>query len=297
MAQSTLFARVFACALSVRQLIVAPQSHRVEARKAIGRVAKILVAAVTAFGIANAPTSAHAAFHLFYIQEAYSNASGSVQFVELFTNFDFQQFVNSSGVSLTSNEKTFNFPTDTPAPTGGHAVLLATAGFGSLPGGATPDYTIPSNFFNPAGDTLDFGGGVDTKSFTSMPTDGVHSLDYAGQFAPSATEINSPRNYAGEGGSLNSGPPALAGDYNGNGVVDMADYVLWRSGGPLQNEVSSTGVVDQADYDAWRARFGNTSGSGSAVSSGANVPEPVATSVLIALAWAGLQRLRRNGRD
>ena len=146
---------------------------------------------------------------MFYIQEAYSNASGSVQFIELFTNFDSQQFVNTFGVSLTSNGNTFNFPTDTPAPTGGHAVLLATAGFAALPGGATPDYTIPSNFFNPAGDTLDFAGGVDTKSFTSMPTDGVHSLDYAGQFAPSTTEINSPRNYAGQGGSLNSGPPPL----------------------------------------------------------------------------------------
>ena len=28
-------------------------------------------------------------------------------------------------------------------------------------------------------------------------------------------------------------PPGVAGDYNGNGVVDGADYVLWRKGGPL----------------------------------------------------------------
>ena len=32
-------------------------------------------------------------------------------------------------------------------------------------------------------------------------------------------------------------PGGVPGDYNGNGVVDMADYVLWRNGGPLQNEV------------------------------------------------------------
>ena len=31
-------------------------------------------------------------------------------------------------------------------------------------------------------------------------------------------------------------PPGVSGDYNGNGVVDMADYVLWRNGGPLQND-------------------------------------------------------------
>ncbi len=51
--------------------------------------------------------------------------------------------------------------------------------------------------------------------------------------------------------SIGTPPAGVAGDYNGNGVVDMADYVLWRNGGPLQNEVASTGTVDAADYDAW----------------------------------------------
>ena len=54
---------------------------------------------------------------------------------------------------------------------------------------------------------------------------------------------------------------ALPGDYNENGTVDAADYVLWRNGGPLQNEVDTPGVVNAADYTAWRTRFGN-SGSG-----------------------------------
>ena len=44
-----------------------------------------------------------------------------------------------------------------------------------------------------------------------------------------------------------------AGDYNSNGVVDAADYVVWRNGGPLQNEVVTIGTVDAADYDASRA--------------------------------------------
>jgi hypothetical protein len=67
-------------------------------------------------------------------------------------------------------------------------------------------------------------------------------------------------------------PAGVAGDYNNNGVVDAADYVLWRNGGPLQNEVDNIGVVSAGDYTAWRARFGNTAGSGS----GAAVPEPSA---------------------
>jgi hypothetical protein len=65
----------------------------------------------------------------------------------------------------------------------------------------------------------------------------------------------------------------VAGDYNGNGVVDGADYVLWRNGGPLQNEVADAGTVSAADYTEWRLRFGNTSGSGSSLG-GASVPEP-----------------------
>ena len=80
-------------------------------------------------------------------------------------------------------------------------------------------------------------------------------------------------------------PPPVAADYNGNGVVDMADYVLWRNGGPLQNEVADIGTVSAADYTAWRAAFGNTSGSGSALGSAA-VPEP--TSAMLLLAGAGL---------
>ena len=56
---------------------------------------------------------------------------------------------------------------------------------------------------------------------------------------------------------------ALPGDYNRNGVVDAADYVLMAQWRPLQNEVDTPGVVNAADYTAWRTRFGN-SGSGAA---------------------------------
>jgi hypothetical protein len=83
----------------------------------------------------------------------------------------------------------------------------------------------------------------------------------------------------------------VLGDYNGNGVVDAPDYVVWRNGGPLLNEVDTAGVVNAADYDAWRARFGNTSGSGAGVSKAA-VPEP--TSVcLVALGVFGFLAGRR----
>jgi len=73
----------------------------------------------------------------------------------------------------------------------------------------------------------------------------------------------------------------VPGDFNNNGTVDAGDYVLWRKGGPLQNEVDTPGTVNAQDYLDWRARFGNPAGSGSGLS-GAAVPEP-ATLVLLML--------------
>jgi hypothetical protein len=55
--------------------------------------------------------------------------------------------------------------------------------------------------------------------------------------------------------------PSLVGDYNENGVVDAADYVVWRhtlgeTGAGLAADGDGSGAVDQADYDLWRANFG-----------------------------------------
>lgn len=83
--------------------------------------------------------------------------------------------------------------------------------------------------------------------------------------------------------SLLAPPAGVPGDYNDNGTVDAADYVLWRKGGPLENEVDTPGTVNAADYAAWRARFGNIAGIGSDLGSTA-VPEP-ATAVLLAFCW------------
>jgi hypothetical protein len=88
-----------------------------------------------------------------------------------------------------------------------------------------------------------------------------------------------------------SGPAGVLGDYNNNGVVDAADYVLWRNGGALQNEGVTPGNNTPEDYDFWRARFGANSGSGAATA--AAVPEPVAISLAILLGWAGLFARRR----
>jgi hypothetical protein len=92
-------------------------------------------------------------------------------------------------------------------------------------------------------------------------------------------------------------PPQTTGDYNGNGVVDAADYVVWRNT-INQNVTPGTGAdgvpngtIDSSDYTYWRARFGNLAGSGTSTSAAA-VPEPGA----LALALLGLISLFRFRR-
>jgi hypothetical protein len=70
-------------------------------------------------------------------------------------------------------------------------------------------------------------------------------------------------------------PPGLPGDYNGDMVVDAADYIIWRKNETANNPLpNDNGLTTQADrYDLWRDNFGNTPGSGSSLG-GEAVPEP-----------------------
>jgi hypothetical protein len=81
----------------------------------------------------------------------------------------------------------------------------------------------------------------------------------------------------------------IAGDYNQNGVVDAADYVVWRKNNNTATTLpnDSTPGTDQTDYVVWRAHFGQTTpGAASGSLSDATVPEPTA-SVLLMFAAAG----------
>ena len=88
------------------------------------------------------------------------------------------------------------------------------------------------------------------------------------------------------------------GDYNADGTVDAADYVVWRkaaaSAGGLRADGNGDGFVNAADYDEWRAQFG--ANYGSSLSSGATVPEPCMTSILAIAAAVSLFGRRRKRR-
>jgi Asp-tRNA(Asn)/Glu-tRNA(Gln) amidotransferase A subunit family amidase/uncharacterized protein YjbI with pentapeptide repeats len=61
-----------------------------------------------------------------------------------------------------------------------------------------------------------------------------------------------------------SAVPAIPGDFNTNGIVDAADYVVWRNG------LGTT--YTENDYDVWRAKFGLTAPAAGEASVNASLP-------------------------
>ncbi len=84
-------------------------------------------------------------------------------------------------------------------------------------------------------------------------------------------------------------PVLLIGDYNEDGIVDAADYTVWRDNvgaATLPNrDAANVGVIGEDDYASWKAHFGETAGSGSLTTVGA-VPEP-STVMLAGMALLG----------
>ncbi len=145
--------------------------------------------------------TARASFHLWQLNEIYSNADGTVQFIELIALAGGQQFL--TGHTITSSQgattHSFTFPLDLPGDTAGRTFLVGTAGFAAL-GLVTPDYTVPNGFLFTTNGSVNFAG-VDSVSWTALPVDGVMSIDRFGAMA-----INSPKNFAGATGSVGGQP-------------------------------------------------------------------------------------------
>lgn len=107
----------------------------------------------------------------------------------------------------------------------------------------------------------------------------------------------------GAGDILGSGPdafekltytlataPVLAGDYNGDGSVDAADYTVYRDsfgdvGAELPADGDNSGEVDDLDYIVWANNYGAGGSTTTAV------PEPTAlVSLLTIAAFASVRR-------
>ncbi|MCY7388885.1 MAG: hypothetical protein LH481_12620, partial [Burkholderiales bacterium] len=165
-------------------------------------------------------TSARANFHLWQINEVYSNQSGSVQFVELSTTSAGQQFLLTHTITCTQGvtTRTFTFPSDLAAGTANKKFLIATPAFAAL-GIVTPDYIMPEGFLFTGKATLNFGESASVLAYAALPTDGTQSINASG-----IAGANSPTNYAGVAGSISSAPPATLNNFLGANLNGIADF-------------------------------------------------------------------------
>lgn len=89
-------------------------------------------------------------------------------------------------------------------------------------------------------------------------------------------------------------PTALAGDFNGDGMVNAADYTVWRDNDGAADESALNGAgdgmngVDSGDYSLWVAQYGQASVTTVAI------PEPTSALLSASLAIAALARRSRS---
>lgn len=170
-----------------------------------------LVVCVAVLAGAMATPSARATFHLWAINEIYTNNTGTLQFIELRDTFGGQNNIGGRQIDVTNlantitNSFSIPFGDTLPGNTLNRSLLFGTAGLQAA-GGPAPDYIIPDSFLFSAGGTINFFG-INSGGYTALPTDGFLSRNWGN----GANGLNSPTNYAGQTGSVpNPGVLALA---------------------------------------------------------------------------------------
>ncbi len=184
------------------------------------RIGLFLVAALATVSLER---PAHAAHHLWRLKQAYSDPTGNVQFVELFTTDGAE--TNVGGQTVVGGS-TFTFPSNLTGSTSNTWLLLATAAFQAQTG-LQPDGVIPANFLSTGGGTLNYASSVDTWNYGTLPVDGTHMLLRAGNTVPAVAT-----NFAGQSVTLggNSAPalPAWAIVIGSGLLLFMASGLLRR---------------------------------------------------------------------
>lgn len=174
---------------------------------------------VAALALAVCIAPAYASFHNFRIDQVYTNADGSVQYVVMREAFgtngeNFWAGQRLETTSTTGTKQQLVFPSNLPSSaTAGRKVLIATGGFAAL-NLVTPDYTIPSGFIPVGGGKLDYASGVDEITFGALPTDGATAIDRNGNHVAAT-----PTNFAGNTATLTAPPPAGGPDLNQHGLT------------------------------------------------------------------------------
>ena len=186
-----------------------------------------IVSAALALACALAAFPAGAEFHTFVMEEIFSNADGTIQYVVLHESLGFNGENFLAGHTLTATDgvtpRNYVFDRDLPgggmdsgygmpmqSPTAHARVLIATQGFAAL-GLMAPDYVIPNGFIPLANGTINYAG-VDQVSYTTLPTDGTTAITRNG-----SQVSNLATNFMGLSASVTAAQPPA-------GTVSAVEY-------------------------------------------------------------------------
>lgn len=152
--------------------------------------------------------SAYGSFHTWKVNEIYSNADGSVQYVEMkeSSGLNGQDLLPGHPITCTGpgGTKTFNFPSNLPNNlTANKYFIIGTSNLAAMPGGLKPDYLFTNTgpFLSLTTGTINFAGGFDVINYTNPPTDGSGAMIRSGATMIAVT-TNGPVNFGGAFNSL-----------------------------------------------------------------------------------------------
>ena len=181
---------------------------------------------VVALAMASVASIASAEFHTYVIEQLFSNASGTVQFIVMHEAQGMSAEYFWSGNRITAGTNSFRFlhnlpigmincgpygcAAQAPTSTANTRVLIATQGFADL-NIVAPDFVVPNGFLPIGGATLNYAG-VDQITYGPLPTDGQTAVNRSGAMIP-----NVATNFLGASASVT--PTAAGVDLNQHGLT------------------------------------------------------------------------------
>ncbi len=196
--------------------------------------------------------------HAWEVREVFSNADGTIQFIEM---------RECCGLTMENNIGNKHIESDVtlmvyiiPAPIAGNTaqrhLLFATQGFADL-GIVTPDFIIPNNLFSINGDTVRYGVNPPANQYDSftfpagvLPTDcqGSIQVPQPGNDA-FIVAAATPTNFGGETGVVDCAQPQCPWDCDGSGdgIVAVTDLLAMLAQYDPASPVGCTG--GSCDYD------------------------------------------------